>query len=102
MLNLDYAKSEFSPLQRDKMRAAVILHDTFKQGLSSEGHTVKNHEVIASEEFNAFLGVEYSDIGQLMKCHMGEWGAERPKTSAEYLVHLADYLASRKDIEVLV
>ena len=100
MLNLDFAKTTFTALQRDKMRSAIILHDTFKQGRSTEGHTVKNHEVIAADEFNAFLGQSSSDIGTLMIAHMGEWGAEKPKNLAEYLVHLADYLASRKEIEV--
>jgi hypothetical protein len=101
MLALEFAQKIFTALQRDKMRAAIILHDTFKQGDGVSGKTVKNHELIAADEFNKFLGVPQSHIGQLMKTHMGQWGAQHPKNAAEYFVHLADYLASRKDIEVI-
>ena len=102
ILSLDYMKQTFTVLQRDKMISAIMTHDSYKQGLGDTGHTVKEHEVIAKDKINEFLGVEYSHIGQLVLTHMGEWSNNPPKNLAEFLVHLSDYIASRKDIEVNV
>jgi hypothetical protein len=100
-LNLEWARKAFTPLQRDKMRAALILHDTFKQGASgNDRDAYKIHEIIAADEFERYVCTPNTDIGRLMRCHMGEWGRQHPVQLDEYLVHLADYLASRKDITV--
>jgi len=102
MLSLAMMQKSCTPLQRDKMRAAMIMHDTFKQGDGIEGHTVQGHEIIAADAFNAFMGSPSTDIGTLISTHMGQWGERKPANLQEFFVHLADYLASRKDIEVIV
>ena len=100
MTNLDFIKERFQQVEIDKMIAAAILHDTFKQGLNSYGHSVKNHEVVAAEQINEALSMEDAEISRLVSTHMGQWGAKHPSQLDEFLVHLADYLASRKNIAV--
>lgn len=99
IIGLKYFNGTLTANDKDRMLSAVILHDTRKQG-NSEGHTVKEHEVIAKNAIDETLGIPQSRIGRLVETHMGEWGTEEPKTIQEFLVHLADYLASRKEIEV--
>ena len=93
-------------IMRDKMIAAAMLHDAFKQGLDGSGqHTVKDHARVASQEISKYaseineLDPERPTISRMVATHMGEWGGKtQPGNRYEFLVHLADYLASRKDI----
>lgn len=99
MLAVEWAKKAFSQLHMDKMRAAIIIHDTRKQGDTGEDREAyKIHELLAADAFEKAAGAKNTDIGRMVRCHMGEWGAQHPEKLDEYLVHLADYLASRKDV----
>lgn len=100
LLSLDCWKNQFTQIQIDQMFAAVILHDAFKRGVVESEHTTNDHELIARDEINSFLQKEETVIGQLVSTHMGQWGRVKPSTTQEMLVHTADYLASRKHIEV--
>jgi hypothetical protein len=87
------------------MISATILHDAFKQGRKGEtGHTVKDHAKVAHDEIVKCAALiddmeETGDsIAKLVLSHMGSWGANKPGNRISFLVHLADYLASRKDI----
>lgn len=102
LLSLDCWKNQFTQIQIDQMYAAIILHDTFKRGLSGEEHTKEGHELIARDQINSHLNQEQTVIGQLVSAHMGQWGAVKPSTLQEQLVHTADYLASRKHIDLTV
>ena len=72
--------------------AAILIHDTFKNGNSDSGHTVISHPIIASDEFMAYAmtyidnlteipdGVEVHNLRNMVKCvgyavafHMGQW-----------------------------
>jgi len=88
--------------------AAVILHDTFKHGYN-EGHTITSHPTIAADEWANFVGNDkmecdtYLFVYYCILCHMGQWGPESSKRKlsgpiqqAVSLVHLADYLSSKK------
>ena len=95
-------------IMRDKMIAAAMLHDSFKQGLDGKGkYTVKDHARVASQQITKVasatpvcnIDTERSSIARMVACHMGEWEPKcKPGNRYEFLVHLADYLASRKDI----
>lgn len=91
-------------LTRDKMIAACLLHDTYKQGLTGEGgHTVKDHAKVAHDEIvkcakEQDLETVGDQIAKLVLSHMGEWSNNKPGNRISFLVHLSDYLASRKDI----
>lgn len=95
----------------DCMLSAIMLHDIVKQGIPNEdgtsktGHTTKDHERIgaqfildnSTEEFMPKAKI----IADLVSRHAGQWQPKRkPNNRFTYLVHSADYLASRPDIVV--
>ena len=83
---------------RDNIISACFLHDTRKQGLTDAdaAHTVKDHAKLAAEL------IEDKDISRMVLTHMGQWGKNKPGNMNQFIVHLADYIASRKDVEVLI
>lgn len=85
--------------EKDYVIAALILHDTFKQGYGKgEGYTTQDHEIIASNEIEK---EGFKQLADLVKTHMGQWGKfSKIETQLQFYVHLADYLASRKQIVV--
>jgi hypothetical protein len=112
---------EYKHLNFFDMMVACILHDTFKNGYVDNNRTVASHASIAADEFyNTYVYHKYTqedleetihnvtyncageldrrvrDICNMIRTHMGQWGAVRPQTDAEKLVHLADYVVSRK------
>ena len=96
---------DFSDKQKDMLICAAIVHDIKKYGRVAGRYTVKDHPEIAAEyvmeSYNGFI--DESDakyIADAIKTHMGQWGTEKPSTDAQKVLHIADYLASRKHIEI--
>ena len=105
---------QFKYIDRDNAISALIIHDTFKQGLEG-GHTKFEHPVFASNAIILFakehhpemLGVA-REIAKLVASHMGQWNTNNksrvvlplPETAEQKFVHMCDYLASRKNITV--
>ena len=99
---------------KDLIRMALILHDGFKHGITDSNHTVFEHPVLMSDfilKRNDSLLISYADVrfvSSLVLSHMGPWNKDKngkevmpvPKTQAEMLVHLCDYMASRKFLEI--
>jgi hypothetical protein len=100
--------------EHDYIIVALLLHDGWKHGLTDvAGHTVFEHPRIAAEQVlqirdNIIQQNEKEYIASLIITHMGQWTTcsysqevlPEPHTAAEQLVHLSDYIASRKNIEV--
>jgi len=99
-LGLDYMKATFTAIERDKMIAAMILHDTFKYGVKYNMSDYRDHERKAADQIKEYFGEHGEDIARLIICHMGQWGVQQPSKLDEFIVHQADYLASRKNITV--
>ena len=112
---LDHISKQFSDREKDMMRIALILHDSRKSGRTDEEkseHTLFKHPLIAAEEIEKHKndGIirpnEVFQIARMVSSHMGQWTTSkyedgelpRPYTNAEELVHMSDYLASRKGI----
>ena len=106
---------QYAHLDSDIIIAALILHDSFKHGETDSGHTQHNHPEIAKNKLLEFAPTTtnpavFECIADLVWSHMGEWNINRystcvlpkPETEAQKLVHLCDYLASRKYITVEV
>ena len=102
--------SKIAP-EHDYVIAALLLHDTFKHGAVDEGYTITLHPSVAAEYIRTNAKNEqYREIvPALVETHMGQWtkdyktGKEmlkKPVTPTQKLVHLADYLASRKFIDI--
>jgi len=100
---------------RDEICAAALLHDMAKQGLSTSGHTVKNHPQIMAklvadvynEKFKNKLDRESAlRIYYGIQHHYGPWsGPDIKKPLSEYTqeelcVYVADYVASKKFIHI--
>jgi len=105
----------FEVYQKDLIITALILHDGWKSGIIQQRYTVFEHPVIAAKMIEENFGKnDFIDNSQvlficdLIKTHMGAWTRnkqgeevlEKPVTKIQKFVHLADYLASRKCLEM--
>ena len=104
---------------RDEVRIALLLHDTCKQGKTDAdaGAYAGDHPVLVrsglypnndgkgmTEEMESAWG----RICALIDTHMGPWNTlkdgtvfvDKPQSNAQMLVHMCDYLASRRGIEI--
>lgn len=110
---LEQYNSKLTTRQMDLMRVAGLLHDGRKSGSQQDYETSKytrfNHPLLMADEIRKYDG-EYLDheeiefIADVVSKHMGQWSEDRksnvvlPKPSDRFsrMLHVADYLASRK------
>ena len=117
ILTIDCYRNDFTSRERDLLRVAGIMHDSRKSG-SDEDYaknkfTKFNHPILAADEIRSVIGFipeeEVELVASMIESHMGQWNEDKrskvvlplPENKYQKLLHLADYLASRKDIEVL-
>lgn len=111
---LEQTQEDFTSRERDLMRLAGIMHDSRKSGETKSRYTVFEHPLLSAEAVRKFKGKiptvtdeEVELIAKACESHMGQWNENgksvlpKPRTKYEKLVHLCDYLASRKNIEIL-
>ena len=104
MNSYSYLKDDY----KDYIIVACIVHDTCKYGVCEFDKTqFEYHGKLASVEFHRFcLDCDYHPSELLLnaiKSHMGQWTPEkedRPFTSLDRCVHMADYMASRSFIDI--
>lgn len=121
LLHLEQYKNS-TYLDHDTIIFALIFHDSIKQGFKSSGHTEFSHPNYASQfikdcydeyrvipEFQLILTVQLVQIRDCIESHMGQWNTSKyeegiklhkPMTVQQEFVHMCDYLASRKYLEV--
>ena len=113
-LELEMWKNKFTDRERDLLRLGAMIHDGCKHGKTTEGHTIHEHPLVVGEFLDEFKSAnfipdfEVDYIKEAISSHMGEWCTNKrseiilpkPQTFAQELMHFADYLASRKNIEV--
>ena len=113
LLELEWIKNQTNDDERDYILAALILHDTAKSGkcwdskYSRHDHPIQAAELIKDnfegEENCEFVG----NVCPMIESHMGQWNTCRydrtvlpkPDELSEFIVHVSDYLASRKYLE---
>ena len=116
MFNVESIADEFSSRERDLLRVAGITHDMMKSGTQEEyehnKYTKFDHPLKAAEfvrELSTLNKNETDLLCSVISTHMGEWNTDKrhpdiilPKPTDKYqiIVHLADYLSSRRDIEM--
>lgn len=96
--------------------SAALLHDSWKVTPDSD-HSVFEHPILAAEAVNELLP-EYCEeipyregmlLCQAIRSHMGRWTTSKyssytlpePLSTLDFIVHTADYLASRKHLTLL-
>lgn len=114
ILELEQYRKRFDSRKRDCMRIACLIHDGRKSGLTNSGQTVHEHPIIMGDvvwEMRADFPELIDELDMIRNCiysHMGQWTTSKrsnlvlpePVTEMQELVHLSDYIASRKDIEM--
>lgn len=110
---LEQYNSKLTNREMDLMRVAGIMHDCRKSGEQSEYEMSKytrfNHPILMANIIRSYDGkyLNHEEIEFVANCiesHMGQWNTDKksstvlPKPENKYqkLIHLADYLASRK------
>ena len=112
-LELEQYNSKLSNRERDLIRLAGLVHDGRKSGSQEDYEKSKytrfNHPVLMADVIRSFDGKylnhdEIELVADTIARHMGQWNTDKksseelPKPNNKYarMVHVADYLASRK------
>lgn len=104
----------FTAEEKDLMITACLLHDGLKTGREHSKYTLHEHPIIAAEfVMENYKGTSLTEeqakfIASAISTHMGEWNTNKysdvvlpiPSNKYQRFVHMADFLASRKFIEV--
>lgn len=106
MSSYAYMKEEY----KDYVIVACIVHDTRKYGLTAEINRSEyaNHAENAAIAFEEFCVEEWGFtphflLLQAVRSHMGQWSTnkeDKPFTSVDRCVHMADYMASRSFVDI--
>ncbi len=109
---------DFTVREIELLELAALFHDSFKSGTQEEYeeniHTKFLHPVLAANHIlmesvkKRFDYDSASFMASAIMSHMGQWNTcwreagtlPLPKTPAQKALHLADYLASRTDINM--
>ncbi|MFA5558673.1 MAG: HD domain-containing protein [Methanofastidiosum sp.] len=114
MLSLEMF-NKYSEDEKDIIISSLILHDCAKNGISGGRYSITEHPLIMAdfiagkEEYCSLLEKDVLDkILGCIRTHMGEFVKDyktkkevlpKPQSKLENIVHLADYLSSRKYFE---
>ncbi len=108
----------FTDDDKDLIIVSLILHDGWKSGINKSEFTLADHPKIAkfaleknnNLQFSRTISDKYFNmILNNIERHMGSWNRDyktkqeimpRPETTMEKFIHLADYLSSRKCLEM--
>ena len=113
--DLEQYSLKFTSREMDLMRVAGLVHDGRKSGEQADYEHSKftrfEHPVLMANVVRSYDGQylrhhEIECIANCIESHMGQWNTDkksnvtlpRPENEHQYLIHLADYLASRKDL----
>lgn len=114
LLNHPIFGADYSDDEKDLFIIGALIHDGLKHGKEKSQYVVFEHPLLAAEfllehqEGLSFSDLDIEFLTKIIKSHMGPWHTSNyskfvlpiPKTKAEEVFHLADYLASRKFIDV--
>lgn len=114
LLSLENFTRSYTSDERDLLLIAIMLHDTFKSGVVEEKYTRFDHPLIAAnfikenQNITTFTDKEVELISSAISSHMGQWNTSnysnvelpKPHTKYQVFVHMCDFLASRKFLNV--
>lgn len=115
LLNNNTVGAKFSDKDKDLILMALVLHDGVKSGMEHSKYTKFDHPLLVSKlimENKDKLSLEVDDMRKMcsmIESHMGEWNYDsyqqkellpKPRTAEQRFVHMCDFLASRKFLDV--
>ena len=116
LLNNPCIGNKYTDNEKDLMLIALTMHDSVKSGIPKEQYTRFDHPLLASklieenkDKLKKMTEEEIKLIRRVIESHMGPWNTHPytkeevlpiPKDKYENFVHMCDYLASRKFLEV--
>ncbi len=106
--------NKYTSDEKDLMMIGLMLHDGLKLGKEKEKYTKFDHPLLVGEFIKEnranlnFTDAEINFLSDVIASHMGPWTKDYdgnevlpyPKTKYQNFVHMCDYLASRKFINV--
>lgn len=109
-----YGIYKFPQRTKDLIIMALVLHDSVKKGEVENKYTLFDHPLVACDFIKKYkdeLKITKDDIDFVCECiasHMGRFNTSDysdvilplPKTPEQKFVHMCDYLASRKVINI--
>ena len=112
---LEQYNTKFTDREMDLMRVSILTHDGRKSGNQDDynrskftkfDHPIQMANVIRSYDGKYLSHDEIELIANCISSHMGQWSTDRkssvvlpkPMNIYQEFIHLADYLASRKDL----
>ena len=110
----DSALNNFTQNEKDLIIFAITLHDGLKSGLQKSEYTLFEHPILMSnykKKNKKDLTLENDELNLICRCietHMGPWTTNYkgedvlspPKDKYQRFVHMCDYLASRKFLDI--
>lgn len=115
LLNNNTVGAKFDDKDKDLIIMALILHDGVKSGMEHSKYTKFDHPLLVSKlimENKSKVSLDIDDLRKLctmIESHMGEWTFDsyqqkevlpKPRTAEQRFVHMCDFLASRKFLDV--
>ena len=105
---------KYTDNEKDLMIMTLILHDGLKSGLEHNKYTQFNHPtliknyILENKDKLKLTDKEINFVCKAIESHMGPWNTNSytndvlpiPKTKYENFVHMCDYLASRKYLNI--
>lgn len=114
LLNTQTFGDDFTEKEKDLLLMSILVHDGLKSGKEQEKYTRFDHPLLMANYISEIKDKltlkddEISFIHDAIISHMGEWNTSTyskvvlplPKTKYQKFVHLCDFLASRKFLDV--
>lgn len=114
LLNNDSIGYKFTRDEKDLIILSIVMHDTVKRGIPEERYTKVEHPLLASKlirdnaKNTSLTEEEINLVCSMISSHMGQWNTDfngnevlpKPKTKYERFVHMCDYLATQKFMNI--
>lgn len=114
LLNNDSIGNIFTSNEKDLMIISLLIHDGLKSGIPKEKYTRFDHPLLIAKyvvENKEKIGLNDEETNFICTCveaHMGPWNKDYdgnevlpvPKNRYQKFVHMCDFLASRKFLNV--
>ncbi len=114
LLNNNTIGSVFNDSEKDLMLCGLLVHDGLKHGLVESKYTVFEHPILMAnyirenKDLFTWTDGEINFIAGVIETHMGEWTVDykgnevltKPSNKYQKFVHMCDFLASRKFLDI--